>query len=64
MKKRLLAAMAAYAAIAILAAFTLDGGLLRNGVWVLMAFFAIKSYIAYRAGWTESGDKHHEDEGR
>jgi len=49
--KRLIAAMSAYAAIAVLAAFTLDGGLLRNAVWVVMAFFALKTYIAYRAGW-------------
>ena len=60
MNKRFWAAMAAYAAIAILAAFTLDGGLLRNGVWVLMAFFAVKSYIAYRAGWTQSSDREHD----
>jgi len=62
MKKRLMAAMAAYLAIAILAAFTLDGGLMRNGVWVLMAFFAVKSYIAYRAGWTQSGGGQRQDE--
>ena len=62
MNKRLIAAMSAYAAIAVLAAFTLDGGLLRNAVWVLMAFFAVKSYVAYRAGWTQSADRQHEDE--
>jgi hypothetical protein len=60
MNKRLTAAMSAYAAIAVLAAFTLDGGLLRNGVWVLMAFFALKSYIAHRAGWTQSADREHD----
>ena len=49
--QKLVAAMCCYAAIAILAAFTLDGGLLRNAVWVAMAFFAVKTYIAYRAGW-------------
>jgi hypothetical protein len=58
--KRLIGAMCVYAVIAVLAAFTLDGGLLRNGVWVLMAFFAVKSYIAYRAGWTLSTDEHHD----
>jgi hypothetical protein len=63
MNKRFFAALAAYAAIAILAAFTLDGGLLRNGVWILMAFFAVKSYIAYRAGWTQSDDKRQGDDG-
>jgi len=52
MKNRLLAAMAAYAVIAILATFTLDGGL-RVVIWILMAFFALKSYIAHRAGWVE-----------
>jgi hypothetical protein len=51
MNKRLLTAMSAYAAIAVLAAFTLDGGLLRNAVWVLMGGLALKTYIAYRAGW-------------
>ncbi len=51
MDKRFIAAMCAYAAFAVLAAFTLDGGLLRNAVWVLMAGLALKTYIAKRAGW-------------
>ena len=51
MNKRLIGALSAYVAIAILAAFTLDGGLLRNAVWVLMAGLAIKTYVAHRAGW-------------
>ena len=51
MDKRFAAAMSAYTAIAILASFTLDGGLLRNAVWVLMAGLALKTYIAKRAGW-------------
>jgi hypothetical protein len=51
MDKRFFAAMAAYAAIAALAAFTLDGGVLRNAVWVLMAGLAVKTYVAKRAGW-------------
>lgn len=51
MDKRLIAAMCAYAVIALLAAFTLDGGLMRNAVWVLMAGLAAKTYIAKRAGW-------------
>lgn len=51
MDKRLIAAMSAYAVIALLAAFTLDGGLMRNAVWVLMAGLAVKTYIAKRAGW-------------
>jgi len=51
MNKRILSALIAYMAIAVLAAFTLDGGLLRNAVWVLMGGLAVKTYIAYRAGW-------------
>lgn len=51
MNKRLLSAMSAYLGIAVLATFTLDGGLLRNAVWVLMAGLALKTYAAYRAGW-------------
>jgi hypothetical protein len=51
MKNRFAAAMGTYAALAILAGFTLDGGLLRNAIWILMAGLAIKTYIAHRAGW-------------
>jgi hypothetical protein len=47
---RLAAAMSTFAALALLAAFTLDG-LFRNAVWILMAGLAAKTYIAYRAGW-------------
>ena len=51
MNARLIAAMVAYMAIAVAAAFTLDGGLLRNAVWVLMAGLALKTFIAHKAGW-------------
>jgi hypothetical protein len=51
MDKRFIAAITAYAVIALLAAFTLDGGVLRDAVWVLMAGLAAKTYIAKRAGW-------------
>lgn len=51
MNKRFLTAMSTYAILALLAAFTLDGGLMRNAVWVLLAGLAVKTYIAYRAGW-------------
>lgn len=51
MKNRLSAAMGVYAVLAILAGFTLDGGLLRDAVWILMAALALKTYIAHRAGW-------------
>jgi hypothetical protein len=51
MDKRFITAMAVYAALALLAAFTLDGGLLRDAVWVLMAGLAVKTYVAKKAGW-------------
>jgi len=51
MNKRFITAMATYAVLALLAAFTLDGGLMRNAVWILMAGLAVKTYIAYKAGW-------------
>ena len=51
MNKRLLAAMATYTVLAVLAAFTLDGGKLRNVVWLILAYFAVRTYISYRAGW-------------
>jgi hypothetical protein len=50
MKKRLYLAMASYAALALLALFTLDG-VFRYGIWILMAGLALKSLIAYKAGW-------------
>ena len=50
MKTRLQAAMAAYAALALLAAFTLDG-VMRTAVWILLGGLALKTLIAYKAGW-------------
>ncbi|HTS30693.1 MAG TPA: hypothetical protein VMH81_32695 [Bryobacteraceae bacterium] len=49
--KRLMAAMASYTVLAILAGTTLDGGIMRNFIWILLAALAAKTYIAYRAGW-------------
>lgn len=49
--KKFIAAICAYAALAALAAFTLDGGAMRDAVWVLMAGLAVKTYVARRAGW-------------
>ena len=51
MNKRFAVAMGIYAVLALLAAFTLDGGLIRNAVWILMAGLAVKTYIAHKAGW-------------
>jgi hypothetical protein len=50
-KQRLIAAMCTYSALALLAAFTLDGGMMRNAVWILLLGLAAKTYIAHRAGW-------------
>jgi hypothetical protein len=50
MKNRLLAAMGAYAVFALLATFTLDG-LIRTAVWIFLAGLALKTLIAYKAGW-------------
>jgi hypothetical protein len=50
MNRRLIAAFCAYAALAIGAAFTLDGKLLYC-VWIVLAYFAVRTYIAHKAGW-------------
>jgi hypothetical protein len=49
MQKRFYSALAVYAFLAVLAAFTLDGGKMRNAVWILMAGLAAKTYISYKA---------------
>ena len=50
MNTRFIGAMSAYAAIALMAAFTLDG-LLLTAVWILLAGLAVKTTIAWKAGW-------------
>ena len=50
MSKRLLCAFGAYAVLALMASFTLNGKLL-YGVWIVLAYFALRTYIAHRAGW-------------
>lgn len=50
MKLRFAAALTAYALLALAAALTLDGTL-RLAVWILMAGLALKTWIAYKAGW-------------
>jgi len=50
MRTRLLWAMGSYAVLALLAAFTLDG-VMRSAVWVLVGGLAVKTVIAYKAGW-------------
>jgi len=51
MSGRLFWAMGSYAALALAAGLTLDGALLRNAVWILLAGLALKTYIAYKARW-------------
>jgi len=50
MSKRLLCAFGAYAALALMATFTLDGKALYF-VWIVLAYFAVRTYIAHKAGW-------------
>ena len=50
MRTRFLWAMGSYAVLALLAAFTLDG-VMRNAVWILVGGLAVKTVIAYKAGW-------------
>ncbi len=47
MQMRFYRAMAAYAVLALLAAFTLDGKFL-YAVWIFLAGIAIKTCIAYK----------------
>jgi hypothetical protein len=49
MNSRLIAAMCAYAVIALAAGLTLDG-VFRIGIWILMAGLAFKTFIAHKAG--------------
>jgi hypothetical protein len=51
MKKRLIAALCAYAVLAVMAGITLEG-LMRTAVWIFLAGLALKTAIAYRAGWS------------
>ena len=50
MTSRFLWALGVYAALALMAAFTLDGKL-RAAVWVLLGGLTVKTCIAYKAGW-------------
>ena len=48
LQTRFYLALAAYAVLALLAQFTLDGKL-RLGVWILLGGLALKTLIAYKA---------------
>ena len=47
MQKRFFSAMAAYGALALMAAVTLDGKF-RIGVWIFLAGLAVKTLIHYK----------------
>jgi hypothetical protein len=50
MNKRLASALAAYAILAGVAAIVLHGKML-YAIWILFAYFAIRTVIAIKAGW-------------
>jgi len=50
MTTRFIWAMSVYAVLALMATFTLDGNL-RIAVYILLAGLAVKTLIAYKAGW-------------
>jgi hypothetical protein len=50
MTTRFIWAMSVYAVLALMATFTLDGNL-RLAVYILLAGLAVKTVIAYKAGW-------------
>ena len=50
MNRRLIAAFCAYGALALGAMFTLDGKF-RLFVWIVLGYFAVRTYIAHKAGW-------------
>jgi hypothetical protein len=50
MTTRFIWAMSVYAVLALMATFTLDGTL-RLAVYILLAGLAVKTLIAYKAGW-------------
>jgi len=52
MHKRLSFALACYAVLAVAAAFTLDG-LFRTAVWIFLGGLALKTVIAYKAGFRD-----------
>ena len=50
MSRRLVWAMSAFAVLALGATFTLDGKA-RIAVWLILGYFALRTYIAHKAGW-------------
>jgi hypothetical protein len=50
MNRRVLWAFGAYLLLALLATLTLDGKL-RLAVWLVLGYFAVRTYIAHRARW-------------
>ena len=50
MTTRFFWAMSAYVALAGMAGLTLDGGF-RTAVWIFLGGLAVRTAIAYKAGW-------------
>jgi hypothetical protein len=50
MRNRFFTAMGSYAILALLAGLTLDG-VFRAAVWIFLAGLAVKTWIAFKAGW-------------
>lgn len=50
MRRKLIAAMAAYSVLALMATFWTDGTA-RIAVWILLGGLALKTLIAHAAGW-------------
>lgn len=52
MNLKFVAAMACYAVLALLAGFTLDGKI-RIGTWIILGYFAIRTYLVVLKSRTE-----------
>lgn len=52
MNLKFVAAMACYGALAVLAGFTLDGRI-RIGTWIVLGYFAIRTYLVVLKGRLE-----------
>lgn len=49
-QRKFVVAMSAYAVLAVVATFTLDG-VIREALWILLGGLAVKTWIAQHAGW-------------
>jgi hypothetical protein len=51
-KPSFITAMICFAVLALLAGLTLDGKL-RYATWIVLGYFAIRTYVAHRADWSK-----------